>query len=180
MAVYCAFLRGINVKGVKMRMDDLREAFFEMGFLDAVTILGTGNVVFTAQSSAKMLKLIIERALTAKFDYEAYVFLRNYDQIKDVVARSEGHDVPDDYQHYFLICDSLDTIVELNQKFYEVQHAEHEMLITIDNGLYWQVPKGETLSAEFGNAALGQKYRHNLTSRNMNTIIRVLDQMEKM
>src|SRR5699024_5316218 len=46
---YCAFLRGINVGGIKIKMADLKKEFETAGFTDVVTVLATGNVIFSSE-----------------------------------------------------------------------------------------------------------------------------------
>ena len=173
MAVYCAFLRGINVNGVKMKMQDLADAFKDMGFLDAVTVLGTGNVVFSAKSDPKALKLLIEHKLSDRFAYTAHIFLRNTVQLMEITDRAKLKPAPEGYHQYYLLCDDLNAIVTLSRHFKIISHAEHESVIAMEDGLLWQVPQGETLSSPFGKEALGRKYTAALTSRNINTIEKV-------
>ena len=45
---YCAFLRGINVGGTKLKMADLKKEFEAAGFTDVITVLATGNVIFSS------------------------------------------------------------------------------------------------------------------------------------
>lgn len=51
MKRYVAFLRGINVGGVKVKMAGLKACFEDMGFQDVSTVLQTGNVLFSAPKS---------------------------------------------------------------------------------------------------------------------------------
>ena len=180
MAVYCAFLRGINVNGVKMNMQDLGRAFKEMGFLDAVTVLGTGNVVFSAKSDVRALKLLIEHALSYQFSYDAHVFLRNMDQVAEILNHDLVEEVPEDYHLYHLLLDDLNVIVTLKSVFESVQRAELERMVALNNGLLWLVPKGQTLSSDFGKQALGKKYVATLTSRNINTVAKVFMAMQSL
>ncbi len=173
MTAYCAFLRGINVNGVKMDMQALKDAFTAMGFLDAVTVLNTGNVVFTARSEVKALKLLLERGLSERFSYDAHVFLRSTEQIAEIIERAKLHPVPEEYHLYFLLCDDLNAIIALKTFYNTARHADYEELVSFDSGLLWQIPKGETLTSEFGKEALGRQYTASLTSRNMNTIEKV-------
>lgn len=177
MTVYCAFLRGINVNGVKMNMQELAAAFKAMGFLDAVTVLGTGNVVFSARSDVKALKILIEHGLSRRFSYSAHIFLRSASQLMEITERAKLNSVPKDYHQYFLICDDMDAVMALKQFYQSVPLAEYETLVTMENGLLWQVPKGETLNSAFGKEALGKKYTAVLTSRNISTINKVYARM---
>ena len=46
---YAAFLRGINISGKnKIPMAELKKAFEEAGFEDVITLLNSGNILFTS------------------------------------------------------------------------------------------------------------------------------------
>ena len=45
MTRYAAFLRGVNVGGVNLKMADVAKAFSEAGFDKVRTILASGNVL---------------------------------------------------------------------------------------------------------------------------------------
>ncbi len=66
---HVALLRGINVGGSNLiKMADLRASFEAMGFADVVTLIQSGNVVFSSKPTTKA-KLVanIEAALSARF-----------------------------------------------------------------------------------------------------------------
>jgi uncharacterized protein (DUF1697 family) len=81
---YCIFLRGINVNGITIKMDALREAFKQMGYADPKTILATGNVIVSVpEDNDQELELTdrIERGLSEHFNYDAHVIVRNDTEI---------------------------------------------------------------------------------------------------
>ena len=88
MARFVALLRGINVGGNNLiRMPALQACFEEHGFLDVVTYIQSGNVVFSSQGSTQgELTERIERMLEATFAYDATVVLRSLRQMRSVVA----------------------------------------------------------------------------------------------
>lgn len=90
MSRYVALLRGINVGGKNLiKMTDLRACFEENGFLDVVTYIQSGNVVFDAKRSpATELTRRIETILDATFDYRASVVLRSHSQMRRVVEQA--------------------------------------------------------------------------------------------
>lgn len=57
MAVFLAFLRGINVgSNNRIRMADLRNVFQDLGFTDVQTYIQSGNVIFrSAKAAGKIL-----------------------------------------------------------------------------------------------------------------------------
>jgi uncharacterized protein (DUF1697 family) len=73
MTKYIAFLRGINVGKIRIKMTDLKAAFENMGCHDVKTFLQTGNVVFQSEKSLSALKPLLEKGLSEVFNYEAYV-----------------------------------------------------------------------------------------------------------
>lgn len=77
-----ALLRGINVGGNQMvKMADLRAMFAELGFLDAKTLLQSGNVVFRAEShSATELEEMLEVATEKRFGFRPAYLVRSLDE----------------------------------------------------------------------------------------------------
>src|SRR6476646_4548123 len=87
MTRYVAFLRGVNVGGITLKMAELRKVFAQLGFDDARTILASGNVVFSSDRTARAkLKKQIQAALTPAFGYEAWIVLLELDTVAAIVA----------------------------------------------------------------------------------------------
>jgi len=87
MSRYIAFLRGINVGGSNViRMDDLRDAFDDIGCLNVHTVLASGNVLFDAAEDDPMeMTRLLEVGLASAFNAEIGVILRTADQIHSLV-----------------------------------------------------------------------------------------------
>ena len=93
MPRYVALLRGINVGGNNLiKMTALKACFEAHGFLDVVTYIQSGNVVFAStRTRADRLTGRIEAMLAETFGYEATVVLRSRTQMRaDRRARAEG------------------------------------------------------------------------------------------
>ena len=56
MKKYTAFLRGINVGNIRIKMTDLTRAFEDLGFKNVKTYLQTGNIVFDTEGSLADIK----------------------------------------------------------------------------------------------------------------------------
>jgi len=177
MDYYCAFLRGVNVKGTRMKMDELRAVFKRMGYQDLKTILASGNVIFATDEVNMTLldhKEKIEMNLSLEYAYEAYVIVKDLKQLNDIVEEASQHTIPDNYHHYLLLTNNDEVRSELAQVYPTLQHAEYEKLSLDEHGVYWIFPKGDTLQAEFGKEVLGKKkYKSRITTRTMNTILKV-------
>jgi uncharacterized protein (DUF1697 family) len=180
-AKYCVFLRGVNVNGVKMKMDDLKKAFAGMSYAGAKTVLATGNVVISANcGESSVMKSDIENNLSGFFKYDAHVFLRTSEELEAVGAASRTMCVPPGCHLYYLICDDSSVISEISSVFASLPHQAGEAYIPNNYGAFWVVPVGETLDSAFGSKILGsRKYKDTLTSRNMNTIIKISQTMRE-
>ncbi|MGE5225528.1 MAG: DUF1697 domain-containing protein [Planctomycetaceae bacterium] len=90
MIRYVALLRGINVGGKNLiRMPALQACFEHEGFEDVSTYIQSGNVLFSADGSARAgLAERIERMLGAEFGYDATVVLRDLRQMRSIVDRA--------------------------------------------------------------------------------------------
>jgi uncharacterized protein (DUF1697 family) len=174
---YCAFLRGINVNGVSIKMEDLKESFVRMGYPDAKTVIATGNIVFTLvgkNNHPRKTISNIEKELSEKFSYDAHVILRSYKEIRNILFDAETINVPEGWHNYLLLFDDKELLAELKEQFEHATKEPQEKLIMRESGTFWVVPKGSTLKSEFGSKVLGnKKYKSSLTSRNINTIQKI-------
>lgn len=85
MARHVAFLRGINVGGHRVKMDDLRASFEALGFRDVSTFIASGNVVFDGgRAAASTLERRIERHLERELGYGVPTFLRTFTELSAI------------------------------------------------------------------------------------------------
>ena len=178
---YCVFLRGINVNGIKIKMDALKAAFEGMGFTCVKTVLATGNVIVTTKegrAGGRELKPLIEKTLSERFGYDAHVFLRSGHEIGAICAFARALAVPEGRHLYLLLCDDHALLPELKRLFDSASQTVNEQLLLSEHGAFWIVPKGSTLASEFGSGVLGnKKYKSGLTSRNINTVEKIYKAM---
>lgn len=173
---YCAFLRGINVNGRKMKMSDLSDLFVSLGFSEVSTVLATGNILFTAPESRtkQELKRMIESELSRQLHDEAHVFIRGKKELATIHSDAQSIPVPKNCHNYLILFDEKSLRAELSQLFHSLMPRPPEQFLIKGNEAFWIVPKGSTLSSAFGSEILGsKKYKSQLTSRNINTIEKV-------
>jgi uncharacterized protein (DUF1697 family) len=172
----CALLRGVNVNGVKIKMEDLRKSFADLGFACVKTILNTGNVVFISKENIAedALKATLDGALGRRFGYDAHVLLRGTDEIVGILEAAENILLPDGCHLYVLFCEDNLIPERLAELFKSVPRAPEERLIPHGREAFWIVPKGMTLDSAFGSKVLGSRqYKSLLTSRNVNTVAKI-------
>jgi uncharacterized protein (DUF1697 family) len=85
---YVAFLRGMNLGGRRIKNEELRRHFEEMGFEQVATFRASGNVIFADPSGAKEGPLAerVEAELNARLSYDVPVFLRSMKEVAAIAA----------------------------------------------------------------------------------------------
>jgi uncharacterized protein (DUF1697 family) len=88
MAIFVAFLRGMNIAGRRITNEELREAFARIGRPDADTFRASGNVIFEAPAKGNRARLArrIEAGLGEELGYEVPVFLRSGREVAAIAA----------------------------------------------------------------------------------------------
>jgi|ERR1700722_8588007 len=90
MPIYISMLRGINVGAHKrIKMEQLRSAFEELGFEQVETYIQSGNVIFkTARVSQPVLTRRIEKRLLQDFGFAVSVISRTADEMAKTVQNN--------------------------------------------------------------------------------------------
>jgi uncharacterized protein (DUF1697 family) len=170
MKKYIAFLRGINVGNIRIKMPDLKTAFGKMSFQNVATYLQTGNVVFESDKNISEIKVILEKGLSETFHYQAFVLLYEFDVLDEIVAKYPFQ--KDENNHAYVI------FVESESVFEELATIAESVEEEISKGntvLYWKVPKGESLTTPFSKITAKVKYKSTTTVRNINTLEKMLE-----
>ncbi len=178
MKRYVALLRGVNVGGINIKMADLAALFRERGFGAVKTVLASGNVVFQADAPAAELRPLIEAALRERFGYEAWVHVLTLDELQRVVdafpfdAQREGW-------HPYVIFVIDEEPIDNGPRSVLLDLDLDPALESIADGdgvLYWTVERGHTVDSVVGKASSRARFKALTTTRNLRTLIRLLDE----
>lgn len=170
MKKYIAFLRGINVGNIRIKMPDLKKAFENMGFQNPVTYLQTGNVVFESEKGISEIKVILEKGLTETFHYQAFVLLYDFYVLDEIVAKYPFE--KDESNHAYVIFVESEAVFE---ELATIAETVDEEIARGNAVLYWKVPKGESLNTPFSKITARAKYKSSTTVRNINTLEKMLE-----
>jgi len=86
---FIALLRGINVGGHnKIPMSDLRSLCTEIGWDNVRTYIQSGNLVFSANKTVKLLEDELEQSIERRFGLEISVIVRRADHWSAYVERN--------------------------------------------------------------------------------------------
>jgi uncharacterized protein (DUF1697 family) len=169
---YAAFLRGVNVGGVTLKMDDVRRVFTDAGFTAVRTILASGNVVFDSPEDVAAVRANAEMALRDAFGYDAWVLAYDLDTVAAVSEaypfdrEVEGHH---SYVTFVSDADVLDELARLAD-----DPGPGEKIARGTGVVYWQVPRAETLRSAMGKTMGRKRYKSSTTTRNLRTLDKVL------
>lgn len=172
---YCAFLRGVNVKGTNMKMADVCQVFKDAGMQDVSSVLASGNIVFSSDKNAGDLKGILEKAMSEHFSYEAFLFVKSKEET-EVFWNSIPFEKNDDLHIYaFVGNNGVENV--LMSEFEAASKTEHEKAEIVGELFYWQILKGNTLDSSFGKVLGKKSLKDQFTSRNINTFEKILKKM---
>ena len=108
---YCAFLRGVNVKGTSMKMAEVIKVFSDAGMKDVSTVLASGNILFSSDKKPSELKIILEKAMSHYFEYEAFLFLKNQDEIAEILNNNPFSKADDLHIYVFVGTEGSENIL---------------------------------------------------------------------
>ena len=168
---YVILLRGVNVGGVTVKMAELRALLTGLGYDDVKTVLASGNALATSDASASEVKATVEGALKARFGYDAIVHVLTVEELRSAVDGypfARGRDGWHDYALFVSDAGVKAALLALDID------AAHEQAAGGEGVVYWTVPKGDTLDSELGKAIGKASFRPHLTSRNLNTLDKLL------
>ena len=175
LPVFCAFLRGVNVKGTTMKMAEVCSVFEKAGMMNVDSVLASGNIIFSSDKNKIVLKGILENALSVNFNYEAFLFLKNKSEIERITTKTPFNCSPKFHIYSFIGVKEIEDI--LMKEFEKSKKAKGEEGAIIDNNFYWKIPKGDTLNSEFGKILGRKNLKNSFTSRNINTFNKILKKM---
>lgn len=172
---YCAFLRGVNVGGINMKMADVCMVFESAGMKQVSSILASGNILFSSEKEKSELKPLLEKAMSAHFNYEAFLFIKDKDEVATIVNNNPFPADPAFHVYGFTGTDEIEKI--LLKEFEKTEKSTGEEAQIIAKNFYWKVPRGNTTDSIFGKILGRKSLKNAFTSRNIHTFEKALQKM---
>lgn len=180
MIKYVAFLRGINVTGHKtIKMDKLRRVFLDYGYLNVKTILASGNVIFsTKKTEENTIGQKISKILENNFGHTIGVIVRTIESLQELKGQKpfQGIKITPQTRLYvtFLPVDSKSELkipYESPDKNFRIISSTNSEVLSV----LTLVPNTRTVDLM---KILEKEYGKQVTTRNWNTIERILRAIE--
>ncbi len=170
MPRYAAFLRGVNVGGINLKMADVVTALTAAGFTDVSTVLASGNVLLSSAGDAAQVRTEAESVLRKTFGYEAWVLVYTLDTVAAIDAGYPFEREIDGYHSYVTFVSDPEVLGELAT----LEAGADERIDRGPGVLYWQVPRASTLDSTIGKTMGKARFKSSTTTRNLRTLGKVL------
>lgn len=170
---YIILLRGVNVGGRTIKMDELKKSFEEGGYSNVITVLQTGNVIIESkEKNTDKVHKAVESLLTKTFNYPAKVTVITLEYLKAVIENYPFTKYGPEFHRYAVFTENgfgKEMIKQENELDKSVEEIKAGKKV-----LYWRVLKGHTLDSAFGKYMAKAGTKHFLTNRNVNTLEKIL------
>ena len=175
---YIALLRGVNVCGNnKIPMNGLKTCFEKAGFLNVVTYINSGNVIFDSEEES-IIKLVrkCEEIIEKDFELSIRVALIDATTLKEVLANAPkwwGEDPDAKHNAIFIIPPT--TAKEVIEDVGDIK-PEYEQLYAYKEVIFWSASI-KTFSRTRWSKVVGTRSYQNVTIRNANTTKKLLERV---
>lgn len=175
MMKYVALLRGVNVGGKnKVPMKDLKACFEKAGFLNVMTYINSGNVLFESEEHDR-LKLLAScrEILAAEFGFPIQVALIDEAALQEALEHApKWWDEDPEAKHNALFVIPPATADEVCTGVGEIK-PEYEKVVSYQGIIFWSAPI-KTFSRTRWSKIVGTKAYQDVTIRNANTTKKLL------
>ena len=180
MQTYISILRGINVGGNRiLRMEDLREWYANLGFIEVQSYIQSGNLIFrSARQETAKLESAIAKKIFEECHLEVPVVVLELDYLKKVIASNHFLLPPEkktDALHITFLSEKptpelLARITPINYLPDQFHFADKQVYLHCPNGY------GQT---KLTNNFFESKLKMTATTRNWKTLIQLISLAEK-
>ena len=178
--VYAVLLRGVNVRGTRMAMADVRAALAGAGMTDVVTLLASGNAVGGFDGDADALRAAAERALDDRFGYDTRVLVVPAERLGPLLdACPLPADDPD--WHTYVTVGTPAALDALQAALREADPALADAEVRLGpEATAWRARVGATLSDPRAAVVGRRPELRETTDRNLRTMLKVRAAAERL
>ncbi|UOY04841.1 DUF1697 domain-containing protein [Muricauda sp. SCSIO 64092] len=173
MNTYLIFLRGINVSGQKkIRMVDLKEGLEKLGFKKVRTYIQSGNIVLeTPSTDHKGIEADIKNRIKNDFGFDVPVLLKTITSLQEILRDNPFKEEAVKKNLYFTLLYESPTegLVEEFNKL----HFKNEDFHIAGQCVYLHCKQGAG-KAKLNNNLIENKLRLTATTRNLNTMLKMI------
>lgn len=178
MKRYIALLRGINISGKnKISMSELKKGFAELGFVEILTYLNSGNIVFSSEIEEEMiLSNKIASLIKDKFNLDISVFIILQEALKERLEHAPawwGDDHKEIYDNLIFMMPPLSY-----EKVYDEMgdpNVEYEKASNYKEVIFWSFSRKDYQKTNWYAKTASSLIAHKITIRTANTIRKIVN-----
>ena len=170
---YVAFLLGINVGKRVVKMAELKALFKKLGYTDVRTVLASGNVRFAVgQTTPEALVKKLETAIAKQWGFDVGVIVRTVGELEKMLKANpfKGVKVTKNTRRYVTFLAAKPATPMKAGKITD----EYEVLKVTAGEVYSVLELNPAMKTPDVMKLLGASYGKKITTRNWNTVMKVL------
>ena len=159
-----ALLRGVNVGGIKVLMQPLREMCEGFGWTNVQTYIASGNLIFRSAQSPASLADQLESGLASQLGASPPILILPSETYCDIVTAHPFRPEKGNQSHIYFCWQTPDIDADL---YHSLKGPEEELVI-LNGHLHFYAPNGlgrSALASKFDRVILNTQW----TGRNLNT-----------
>jgi len=153
-------------------MDDLKLLYSRLGFADIDTFIQSGNITFSSDIIDSLeIKKIIEKGILNEFGFDVMTIVFEKDYLRNIIENNPFKN-EDAKMQYFSFLDDV-PLKELLEKFDDDFATSNE--IAIGKNIVYVFSENGYSKTKFNNNFIERRLKVNSTTRNFNTLMKLLD-----
>jgi len=176
MQTFISLLRGINVGGhKKIKMAELKQCYLSLGFIDVITYIQSGNLVFKSKlANIAEIQSLIEQVITQNFGFDVPVMVLSAASFNDYVAQLPFSNLTVEQDGSQVMLCFLSKAVKAEQVAELAPYqTTGERLKLINQVIYIHYPNGSGRS-KLTNNIIESKLKLTATTRNLKTATKLV------
>ena len=175
MKTYISILRGINVSGHKIiKMDALRNLYENMGFVNVITYVQSGNVIFKGEDiEINSLENKISQQIEKEFGFQVPVIVFSIEKLKHIIDNNPFAEDKNKDKSFFHISFLSSKPEKYDTIRIEDKKQDEEDIAFSDYAVYLYCPNGYGRT-KLTNNFLESKLKVGATTRNWKTTLELL------
>lgn len=173
---YIALLRGINVSGKnKISMAELKKEFEDLGHVDVVTYLNSGNVIFSSEGGNKeVLSDKIRSMIFEKFGLDIPILVILQEDLKEILNHIPdwwGDDNKEIYDNLIFMMSPLSY-----EEFYDVvgdPKIEYEKVYNYNDVIFWSFVRDKYQNTNWWSRTASSGITNRITIRTAKTVRKI-------
>ncbi len=177
MHTWIVFLRGVNVSGNrKLKMADLKKVLEQAGFQQVKTHIQSGNLVVLTHLEATETAKKITSLIRKHFDFGVPTAALDHSGITKILEEAPFKDAEHKNRYFSILMENPSN--EALNAFNKLVFAEEDFLVK--NGCVYLNCKKGAGKAKLGNTLIENKLKVSATTRNLNTMLKMVDLAKEM